>query len=418
MNRRKMIGLALTLITAITLVILFGTHLLGLDPEKKIAQYLVDQWKESDGIPTNTVISISQTPDGYLWLATQKSLVRFDGKKFSNIPFNEKEKNDSPTTLFVDRNGILWIGSEKGLTSYDHKTGRFKNFTSHDGLTDDHVRRIKDDLNGNLWISFRSSFINRFSNGAFTVLEPPDGLTGNVINAIVQDHKGNLLFGSSEKGVFIYKDRMFSPYPAADIKGSQLIAMIEDSKGDLWIGTTTGLFRVNDKSTQKYTTKEGLSNNRIHAILEDKQGNFWIATEKGLNRLKRKQGSKIAVQHFLKEITFISLFEDREKSIWAATLNSGLIRLKQGTFTSYGPFEAKPDEMFCSLYKDRQGYILTGAVNGKLSRYQGEELKEAIPPREFFSTSIIAIHEDTEGSLWLGTMGNGDFQKKKNSFVQ
>lgn len=413
-----MIGLTRTLITAITMVILFGSHLLGLDPGKKSAHYLVDQWLESDGIPTNTVLSISQTPDGYLWLATKKGLLRFDGMHFSNIPFNEKEKTDYPTTLFVDRNGILWIGSEKGLTSYNHKTGRFKTFTSHDGLTNEPVRRIKDDLNGNLWISFRSSFINRFSNGAFNVLEPSEGLTGNVINAILVDDNGNLLLGSSEKGVFIYKDRTISPHPDADIKGSQLIAMIEDSKGELWIGTTTGLFRVNDECTQKYTTSEGLSNNRIHAIMEDQQGNLWIATEKGLNRVKRKQGSKIAVQHFLKEITFISLFEDKEKSIWAATLNSGLIRLKQGIFTSYGPFETKPDEMFCSLYRDQQGYILIGAVNGKLSRYQDEELKETIPPQKFFNASIIAIHEDTEGTLWLGTMGKGVFQKKKNSLEQ
>lgn len=418
MNRRKMIGLERTLIIAITMVILFGSHLLGLDPEKKAAHYLVDRWLESDGIPTNTVLSISQTPDGYLWIATRKDLVRFDGMQFSNIPFNEKEKNDSPTTLFLDRNGILWIGSEKGLTSYDHKTGRFKTFTSHDGLNEDHVRRIKDDLNGNLWISFRSGFINRFSNGAFTVLEPSDGLTGNVINAILVDDNGNLLLGSSEKGVFIYKDRTISPHPDTDIKGSQLIAMFEDSKGELWIGTTIGLFRVNDKSTQKYTTSEGLSNNRIHAILEDKQGNLWIATEAGLNCVKRKQVSKIAFEHLLKNVNIISLFEDKENSLWAGTFDSGLIRLKDGTFTSYGPFEAKTDEMVCSLSKNRQGGMLIGTVNGKIFRCRGDELPEIISSPELSGTSIIAIYEDDYGTLWLGTMGKGVFQKKKNSFVQ
>ncbi|MCP5107212.1 MAG: hypothetical protein GY950_27745, partial [bacterium] len=247
------------LFAGIILIQLFWNQLSALDPAKPLGQYLAAQWKTADGLPSNTIASIAQTPDGYLWIATTKGLVRFDGIKFANIPFANGQKTKSrekvnPDTLFVDRQGILWIGGPGVLTSYDYKTRQFKTYTGTDGLTVDRIRRIRGDMNGNLWIGLWASYVNRFHNGKFFVFNQSHGLVGKKINAILEDGKGNLLFGSREKGVFKFKDDKFSQYPVEGLGNYASIAMHEDPEGELWIGTGNGLLRVN-RGNSKYSTR-------------------------------------------------------------------------------------------------------------------------------------------------------------------
>ena len=85
----------------------------GLDPAKALTQYAHGSWHVADGLPQDNVVSIAQTPDGYLWLGTEEGLVRFDGLRFtvfdrSNTP--ELKSNDI-YALLVDRTGNLWIGT-------------------------------------------------------------------------------------------------------------------------------------------------------------------------------------------------------------------------------------------------------------------------------------------------------------------
>jgi ligand-binding sensor domain-containing protein len=315
-------------LAGIILVLLSWSPAWALDPDKRADQYLVDQWNTADGIPSNSILAVQQTPDGYLWFAAGKGLVRFDGMEFSNIPFFEKAKGEPmkaiiPEVLFLDNEGILWIGSSGGLTSYDYRTDRFETFTR------DRIRRIIKDVKGNLWISLWDDYIKRFANGKFTEFNATHGLEGKRINAIVEDIKGNLFFGSRENGVFKYKEDKFFKYPIKGLEGHSIVFMYGDRKGELWIGTLNGLFRVTAERTLRYTTADGLSDNYITYILEDSERNFWIGTMKGLNRIKKKQNLEVSFERLLNPFSITCLFEDSERSLWAGTLDSGIKRLKE-----------------------------------------------------------------------------------------
>src|SRR5713226_3022454 len=84
-----------------------------LDPKQvhRIGPYIHELWRTADGLPQNSVTSIVQTPDGYLWLATYDGLVRFDGVRFTVFDTaNTKEMKTSRIgILFVDHSGALWI---------------------------------------------------------------------------------------------------------------------------------------------------------------------------------------------------------------------------------------------------------------------------------------------------------------------
>jgi ligand-binding sensor domain-containing protein len=384
-----------------------------------VDQYLVDQWGISQGIPSDSINSIVQTPDGYLWIATEKGLVRFDGMKFSKE--SRFPGTVIPDTLFVDRQGTLWIGGSGVLMSYRSETRRFKTFTTAHGITPDRIRCIKDDIKGNLWIGFWASYVNRFSNGEFAAFNASHGLEGKKINAIVETGNGNLLFGTRENGVFIYKDGKFFQYPIPGLDNVYIIFMYEDRKGELWIGTNHGLFRVSDKGTRRYTTGDGLSHDHISRIIEDNDRNLWIGTINGLNRLKKKQDGTIYFESTLKSFLIFQLFEDKEKSLWIGTFNSGIKRLKDRIFMSYAPLETREAyrrEVFQSLFGDRNGDTWIGTLSGKLFRCRGSDLIEFVEPPELSGTAIASIAQDREGNLWLGTNGKGVFLKKNSTFAQ
>ncbi|MCK4761751.1 MAG: helix-turn-helix domain-containing protein [Candidatus Aminicenantes bacterium] len=400
---------------------LLGGNLFGLDPGKKAGQYLMDQWKISAGIPSDTINSITQTPDGYLWIGTTKGLVRFDGVTFSIKHFAGKKKTYplEIRSLFVDSAGNLWIGRADCLTLYRYQTGRFKTFTGSDGITADGVRRIKDDMRGNLWISFTTGCVNRFYNGEFFAYNASDGLEGKKINAIVEDRRGNLLFGTRENGIFTYEDGEFFEYALPGLDNVIIISMYEDHEGDLWIGTISkGLFRVTGKRSERYTTANGLTNDFITSIIEDSDRNLWIGTRKGLNRIKKKKDGTIGFESLLQSFAINCLFEDVERNLWIGTDNSGIRKLKDGKFISYEPFKVYPEETPLSLFEDRHGDTWTGTISGKLFRFRGQNLIESVALPGLSGTGIAAVAEDAEGNLWLGTIGKGVFQKKNGNFVQ
>jgi ligand-binding sensor domain-containing protein/AraC-like DNA-binding protein len=416
-------GLTKAIVIFIILIQFYCSPIWGLTPDKTVDQYLVDQWQTADGIPSNEIHAIAQTPDGYLWIATIKGLVRFDGMEFSIISFASKEeigagKTFIPSALFVDWEGTLWIGSSVGLTSFDYRTNRFNTFTSINEFSRDRIRRIVKDLKGNLWISLWDGYVNRFSVGKFTEFNTSHGLEGKRINAIVENKKGNLLFATREKGIFEYKDDKFLKYPVEGLDGHIILFMYEDRKGDLWIGTNKRLFRVTDQRVETFTIRDGLSDNYITYILEDNEHNLWIGTLKGLNRIKKNRNGKVIFEHGLKNLTITYLFEDREKSLWIGTYKSGIQRLKDGKFISYAPIEDLPEKILFSIFEDPQGKIWIGAVDGKLSRFRDNILGNTIKIPELSGTGIFAIEVDEDGDFWLGTNGKGVFQWKNGTFIQ
>lgn len=405
-------------------IILFPLTLLqlwGLDPNKSIDKYLLDQWQTSEGLPGNMVVSIVQTPDGYLWLATSNGLARFDGIKFSNIPFVRDEEispleTAKPITLLVNQEVNLWIGSNIGLTRYCN--GRFNTFTTQHGLSENRIRHIAHDMKGNIWISFMSGYVDRFSEGKFIPYNNTHGLEATKINAIVEDRSGNLLFASREKGIFSFREGRFSSYPITGLDHLHIIAMYQDRQGDLWIGTNKGLLRVNPQGTRRYDSRQGLSHEYVIFISEDSERNLWVGTLKGLNRINRKSDGTIGCESLAKTSTVFSLFEDREKSLWIGTENSGILRLKDSKFTSFALPPALEKEIISSIFSDRPGDTWIGSLGGRLFLFRGNHLMETIEPPGLMGTGISAIARDDQGNLWLGTMGKGIFQKKNTTFVQ
>src|SRR5215471_18628598 len=94
--------------------------ILALDPALDVSQYAHTSWKIREGFTKSPIVSIAQTPDGYLWLGTDAGLFRFDGVKNVAWPATDQPlPSNTILKLLVARDGTLWIATDKGLASWD-----------------------------------------------------------------------------------------------------------------------------------------------------------------------------------------------------------------------------------------------------------------------------------------------------------
>ncbi|MCI0441795.1 histidine kinase, partial [bacterium] len=121
--------IATATITAIFLLCGFSSTQ-GREPKTTSNPYKHQLWTTEDGLPTNTVQAIQQTPDGYLWLGTPAGLVRFDGQFFRTYDrYDLNSSNSDVICLFVDSEGSLWLGTNGGGV-IQYSDNRFTNLNT------------------------------------------------------------------------------------------------------------------------------------------------------------------------------------------------------------------------------------------------------------------------------------------------
>src|ERR1044071_749154 len=128
----------------------WGPFAFGLNPALDVSQYAHRAWKIREGFPKGQVVSIAQTPDGYLWLGSEFGLVRFDGVRGLawQPPVNQHLPSGQIMSLLAAHDGTLWIGTYKGLTSW--KDGKL---TAYPEVGERYIFKILQDREGTIWAS-------------------------------------------------------------------------------------------------------------------------------------------------------------------------------------------------------------------------------------------------------------------------
>src|SRR6185369_12264710 len=196
-------GRALRAALAAALLVLAASPARALDPRKSITQYALQVWKTENGLPQNTVQAIAQTRDGYLWLGTERGLVRFDGVQFTVFDKGNTPGLQSGNTqvLYEDRAGNFWIGTSGGL--HLMREGRIAaSFTSRDGLRSNRIVAICEDRKGAIWVGTSGGGISRISGGKVeATYTTREGLSGDRIWSLEEDRDGSLWIGTDGGGM-------------------------------------------------------------------------------------------------------------------------------------------------------------------------------------------------------------------------
>jgi ligand-binding sensor domain-containing protein/signal transduction histidine kinase len=394
----------------------------ALDPDLAITQYTHRVWtaeQSEEGLPQNSVFSIAQTPDGYLWLATQEGLVRFDGVRFT--VFNSRNtpeiRHNDVWKLLVDRQGVLWVATRGGgITRY--QDGAFTNYSKPQGLSNDSVQALWEDRNGDLWIGTRGGGLNRFRDGRFTVYTTEHGLSNNTVYAIHGDGSGALWIGTDGGGLNRFADGTFSAITRGQGLSHDTVYVIhEDHEGALWVGTGAGLDRLRDGGLVRHGLQQGLTNENIRALYQDRSGNLWIGTDGGgLNRLSRGRFSAFTTREGLSNDSIGSIFEDREGNLWVGTDAGGLNRLRDNKFVSYSTLEGLSNDNARAILEDRAGDLWVGTFGG-LNRFRDGQFRTYTTKDGLSSDVVLSLVEDRDGALWVGTLGGGLNRFKDGRFT-
>jgi signal transduction histidine kinase/ligand-binding sensor domain-containing protein len=427
----------------------------------QIGHVRFDRYSVEDGLSQSVGQRMLQDRQGFLWVATEDGLNRFDGytfKVFRNDPEDPHSlSNSTLLALHEDRLGGIWVGTfGGGLNRYDPETEQFTRYR-HDpedsnSLSSDYVRSIYRDRTGALWVGTVSNGLDRYdaATGRWTHYrhdpDDPYSLGGNAVPVLLEDSSGELWIGTN-RGLdrldpesviggdgprFVhYQHDPGNPY---SLSANLVLTLFEDPSNTLWVGTIGGGLNRFDRDTEtfaRYLHDPGnpysLSDDTVRAVLVDSVGTLWVGTVGGLDRLENAAAIAADEAHFvhyrhdpadphsLGADAVQSLLEDRSGGVWVGTYGGGLGRYdRRGQQFTYYRLDPNDENSLSAaaiwaIQEDRSGMLWIGTHGGGLDRYDrrtGEwrhYRNDPDDPGSLASDTILSILEDREGILWFGT---------------
>lgn len=357
------------------------------------------------GLSQNTVNSILQDSDGFMWFGTWDGLNRYDGYEF--LIYNKEHGLSNENIRSIHQKGdTLWIGTEEGLSLLEMSTNRITNFLSDENdstsLTNNWINHIYEDHNEKIWISTASG------------LSSYQPTTNNFGQTFSRDY-GNPL------------------------RSNHMNMMKQDSSDNYWIATSYGLvyFEIKTQSLTRYfhisTDSTSLPDNYVTSITFDSYNRLWVGTKSGLARFDNEKKAFYfvdlpGVQNFDQKVEIMSLYADARAGLWIGTNGRGLFYLdfKSGKVRSHinaanKSYSLSDNRIHC-IYTDHNDNIWVGTFNGlnmlnkdasKFRTYRHfPQSKNSLS-----NNSVWAFLEVEPGIFWIGTdAGISIFNKLENSY--
>jgi ligand-binding sensor domain-containing protein len=415
-------------------------------------EYVVHSYTSDNGLPVNSIRAISQTPEGFIWLATEEGIVRFDGMAFTTFnpgntaAFSDRDayslhlfRDSSMVTGFYhgdivgykklrfyrlfdrelnwikcilaiadDPSGGLWFGTDGMGLGHLGSDGKMKFLTDKDGLPNDFVQVLLADRDSSLWIGTRFGLCH-LSSGKIRVYSTGDGLSDNDIRSLCFDDDGKLWIGTNAGGINIMdRDKISRLVIPGGPAGDMILSLLKDDEGSIWAGTNRGLFRFADGKISGMNSSEGLSGNIITCLYQDRERTIWAGTGgAGLNALHRRSVSMITEDEGLSDHSMGPVCKGPEGSIFAGTAkgavsmisSSGVIKLEKKIGLPQVPVTTLAYDSSGTLWVGTAGAGLFGFITGRTVH---------MTTRDGLASDVInAVYPARNGKLWIGAGSSG-----------
>jgi signal transduction histidine kinase/ligand-binding sensor domain-containing protein/CheY-like chemotaxis protein len=405
-----------------------------------IANLLRTVYGSEEGLPQNTVQSLAHTTDGYLWLATQAGVSRFDGVRFrtfqvrnepgliqDNIHVVAAGRDDSLwigtytqgvvryrngvftplpgvsteaiNTILEDRDGAAWIGTGRGLLVW--KDGILSSFTSSNGLAGQNVLALAQDRQGRVWVGTDGG-LNLFDRGHLRPFAAAAALAGLPVRCLSVDAEDNLWAGAGPTLVRLQNGQVHERYGPQLLPTKEVIsALAPGPDGALWIGTYgDGLFRLRAGLFEHYGKEQGLSNNAIFCLLAENDGSLWVGTNAGgMNLLRPQAIRQIGAPEGLSDTDADAVFEAHDGSLWIATEGRGLNHYTDGRMSTYTTRDGLTSNVVMAISEVKHT-IWAGTMEGGLNWLENNRFRHMSLGA---GVKVAVILEARNGSLWVGT---------------
>ncbi|HEX4039686.1 MAG TPA: two-component regulator propeller domain-containing protein [Acidobacteriaceae bacterium] len=371
-------------------IALAGMSARALDPHTALAQYGYQSWQTDTGLPQNTVHAMVQGPDGFLWIATEGGLVRFDGVGFrvmthANTP---ELPSDLIDDLMLGRDGTLWVSTSGGLAWL--RGGRLEAFGPDRGIPATQVWRTFEDGSGRVW-ALTAAGLFRIEGERAAAVPLDQDLTEN--STMVAGRDGTLWLGTAEgllRGTGAGRFRLVGA-------SGEVLGLTVDREGTAWAGLRSGLEACTAAACRSVQTPNG---GAVHALVADGTGQVWVATDAEVVSLRNghwygKPGTEGAQ----------FLYCDRQGAVWAGT-PQGLVR-----FTGQGDLETQQwrwgHDVYLAATEDREGDLWLGTEAGGLAVLRDRKFSTLGTQDGLNDEYALALAQAPDGAVWVGTKNGG-----------
>jgi len=367
------------------------------------SQWLARSWQTEEGLPDNSVDSIAQTQDGYLWIGTPTGLARFDGVHFENITLTNviNLPNHGVITMLCGPHGALWLGMDRGaLVRLSGKTSCA--FVKE--LPNVIPNGIAEAGDGPVFLTYRNGDAFRVENDSVSKVTPQDGLpTGTDICALTTDMRGRVWWAKDGQ-VGICSNGIFHAVRKLNPLAMRLAASRD---GGVWVCCGFQLFKCTADGACEDHGHFYPDNSRTVAtvMIEDRDGGVWIGTTyNGLYRYGKNGFESVPTSHG----GILSLIEDRQGHIWAGTSGGGLNRISPRAIMLNDAQSGLPFSSVESICEDTNGMIWAVTQNGVLVRKTGDRW-DPIEASSDWPGDATCVTADARNRIWIGTHQHGLF---------
>jgi ligand-binding sensor domain-containing protein len=421
--------------------------------------WMIDVWNSDRGLPESSVVSLAQTPDGYLWLGTlQAGVARFDGERF--VTYDSANAPELPRLeiqrLFVDNQGVLWIAMLGGQLARA-EAGRF---IRESGITltgIDSVRTLVSSGTNDIYFSTMRGWLFQGvrrpgTNYLWKKIELPN--TARLSRYAISED-GRIWYSQNGQRLGCWHDGhadLVQTYPG--LKGERALVLITGPDRRVWVGTESGLSYWKDGAFVDMTPTNGEAIVPVRNMVFASDGGIWVNTPTSLRKCRERRWvaeadpwSSAQVSSFpemasmhadlaggvwyrhrhdgvwhvqangqvwhLTETNGLPngqndcLLPDREGNVWLGLEGGGLVRLRPRRFDVLRRPDIAEGAVIRSVCEDAAGGIWLGGSDGKIFRSQGEKFEEVPFPSIRLPVRDVTLWPDQTGGMWAGTVQNG-----------
>lgn len=395
----------------------------------------VRSYTSADGLADNHVNRIRQDSRGFIWIATDEGLSRFDGYEFINYTTAHGLPHRWVNDIIETRHGNYWVATDGGVCRLDPTKTPSSNsaFTCYNPGPSKDARRVNalaEDASGAVWCAtYDGIYRMEIAQGQVTFshakIEVPAVYEGSLMNNLLFDRKGTL-WVASRSGLYHRLsnggwERYSRDHGLPDLF---IETLLEDRAGRLWIGARSvgACLLVPEPDTTRrvvercHSTQDGLPANDVRSLLQTQDSHLWIATVSGLSELQ-PSGHIVTytTTNGLSDSTIYKLTEDRTGNLWIGTKNAGVMRLDRHGFVTYGESDGfRSGDYVASIFEvSGRLCVVSGTVNHRLIQcFDGRKFAAVdlpIPSQLFLTGRSQGALLGQDGSWWVPT-GNGLFR--------
>ena len=397
----------------------------------------------NEGLSNSLINEVYQDHLGFIWVATEDGLNRFDGIQFKPFTDDHTEPNSLKanflTSIYEDKKGILWVGLINGLQIYRHDTETFEEIEIFINNKQIHpyVSGISEAKNGDIWITtsrYGLIKIDHETNRPRYSTRLNQKLCSFYLECIHIDKDGLIWIGSDNNGLNIYdpetdKVQTFSENKATpyNLPGNDITAITEDNNGNIYIASLKGgLIKYNKLTKQISHIGSSNTNDKkppVKSLLFDSKKRLWVGTDgKGLLRLNNQTNVLEPMNPGSSSFDFSrskihSIIEDNVGNIWLGIFQKGLYLFPESPemFNHFGykAFGSNSIGSNCITALDGSAKTLWIGTDGdgvyKLDKtdqtIQHIQLRNKKEEQE--GNNVLSLYDSEDRYLWIGTFFNG-----------